>query len=494
MHPTRTIPAAPSHSLGSHEKYLRGRLRSLGVAETSLDDAVQDVFEVLVRRIAEYDSRFSLRQWMAGVARKVASRHREQVRRAPGTVDEARLPSPNLDPEGWAARQQGLAVLRRFLSGLDDDRWAVFVLSEIEGLRGTEIAAELGVNLNTVYARLRAAKQAFARAVGAPPRAGRMWLFAPSWLFRRPGTAAFTTPLVLVGLGALGLTATLGVRACEARPTEVQAVVSSTAPVVEPSPASPAGIAPRDVDAAALTAPAQTHRGPPEPDAEGWYAGGSGNSESGGAMLSYTLKYRFEGSDLVVHGEYSSDGEAPTHKYGWLVMDGLVLVDGLADWPLVLAAGEQRTYVWRLRAERNGVVRVSLSDGFVPREDASSHDYRFVHTQWQLRHCGAEECAVRVRSIAPYLSGVTNPVELRNDCKRSIEVVLSPAQIEIPPLDAPVHKLAVGERRALIVDSALAFTRRDEEGDLVGTIISDTPGAVIRFAGESCEMLSADAP
>ncbi|MFY0533997.1 RNA polymerase sigma factor [Nannocystis pusilla] len=55
--------------------------------------------------------------------------------------------------------------LQAFLGELDPDRWAVFVLSEIEGLRGTEIAAELGVNLSTVYARLRVAKAGFERTM-----------------------------------------------------------------------------------------------------------------------------------------------------------------------------------------------------------------------------------------------------------------------------------------------------------------------------------------
>ncbi|MFY0533998.1 RNA polymerase sigma factor [Nannocystis pusilla] len=85
---TTTPPSRPidllSEACARHEVYLRGRLRGLGVPEAGLDDAVQDVFEVLVRRIGAYDRRFSLRQWMAGVARKIARRHRERAQRAPG--------------------------------------------------------------------------------------------------------------------------------------------------------------------------------------------------------------------------------------------------------------------------------------------------------------------------------------------------------------------------------------------------------------------------
>jgi len=69
MNVPRLLPAPPVDGLARHQDYLRARLRGLGVSGANLDDAVQDVFEVLIRRIGDYDSRFSLRQWMAGVAR-----------------------------------------------------------------------------------------------------------------------------------------------------------------------------------------------------------------------------------------------------------------------------------------------------------------------------------------------------------------------------------------------------------------------------------------
>ena len=61
---------------------------------------------------------------------------RERAVRALGVLDEAEVAAPGPDPEGWASRQEALAELQGFLGELDPDRWAVFVLSEIEGLRG----------------------------------------------------------------------------------------------------------------------------------------------------------------------------------------------------------------------------------------------------------------------------------------------------------------------------------------------------------------------
>ncbi|MCY1014013.1 hypothetical protein OV079_52530 [Nannocystis pusilla] len=114
---TTTPPSRPIDLLreacARHEAYLRGRLRGLGVPEAGLDDAVQDVFEVLVRRIGAYDRRFSLRQWMAGVARKIARRHRERALRAPGALEEAEMAAPGLDPESGHRGRRRWPICRR---------------------------------------------------------------------------------------------------------------------------------------------------------------------------------------------------------------------------------------------------------------------------------------------------------------------------------------------------------------------------------------------
>jgi len=41
------------------------------------------------------------------------------------------------------------------------------VLAELEGMSAPEIAEARGINVNTVYTRLRAARQRFCRLVGA---------------------------------------------------------------------------------------------------------------------------------------------------------------------------------------------------------------------------------------------------------------------------------------------------------------------------------------
>jgi RNA polymerase sigma-70 factor (ECF subfamily) len=142
-------------------------LRQLGVDPAQIDDAAQDVFLVLHRRLAEYDTGRSLTNWLWGIARGVASTYRRGARRRQRlheALPQGPLPEPrSLDEH--AARCQANAVLHDFLSSLDEDKCAVFVLAEIEGCTGPEIAERLAVNINTVYARLRSARQRFDAAV-----------------------------------------------------------------------------------------------------------------------------------------------------------------------------------------------------------------------------------------------------------------------------------------------------------------------------------------
>lgn len=498
MHRHSLHPMAPIAGLSHHAVYLRARLRGLGVAESNLEDAMQDVFEVLVRRIGDYDARFSLRQWMGGVARKVARRHRERELRAPISVDEGRLVAPDRDPESAAARRQGLRVLQRFLDGLDEERWAVFVLSELEGLRGTEIAAELEVNLSTVYARLRSARAAFEAAAVREREVGRAWfagwVAGPTSLFRRTSAAAFVTPLVLCGLVIVGGGAMIGTRACGDGGGEVEVVKASAESVVLKEGVRATGIAGREVDPAGVGGHVLASGGPPVPDAEGWYGGGGGSSSGGTGACSHRIAYRLEGAELVLRVAYCNDDEVPTMRYGKLEPDGFEIVEGLASWPIELAVGEEQTKYWRLRATREGVVRAPLLGGLTADEMLGATLFRFVNGGGRLRFCEQDECAERASSIEEGLSGEKVTVNVHNECDRVVEVVLLPEGTELPPPDAPHYEFAAGEVRALEIDRGVSFTRRGEDGRFRGTIHTDTPGAQVRFFGKDCDSLGASDP
>jgi RNA polymerase sigma-70 factor (ECF subfamily) len=150
-----------------HFAFVWRTVRRLGVPERSVDDAVQDVFVVVHRRLAGFEGRSSLRTWLYGIARRVAHDHRRRVGRKergealPDGLADPAAPSPDRE----VARAQAARLLYSILEGLDDEKREVFVLAELEQMTVPEIAEATGVNLNTVYSRLRAARQAFEAGV-----------------------------------------------------------------------------------------------------------------------------------------------------------------------------------------------------------------------------------------------------------------------------------------------------------------------------------------
>jgi len=56
-------------------------------------------------------------------------------------------------------------LLDRILESMDEEKRAVLLLVDVEELSVTEAADVLGVNLNTLYWRLRMARRSFQRTV-----------------------------------------------------------------------------------------------------------------------------------------------------------------------------------------------------------------------------------------------------------------------------------------------------------------------------------------
>lgn len=223
-----------------HAGMVRRALRQLGVAPASLDDAVQDVFVVLHRRIDAFERGRSVENWLWGIARGVASGYRRGERRRDRL--HAALPAPegSSPPERGVARREAADILDEFLGSLDADKCAVFVLSEIEGRRGPEIAEQLQVNLNTVYARLRAARQRFDDAMVDHRAPGRRPLFA-AWLgWAWPG-AWLGKPVAAVGVAAIAAAVAVGAgpSTMSIAPGEAEVVAAVAEPVIEAAPVHP---------------------------------------------------------------------------------------------------------------------------------------------------------------------------------------------------------------------------------------------------------------
>lgn len=155
-----------------HAVFVWRSLRLLGVHPDSLDDAVQEVFLVVHRRLGEFEGRSSLRTWLYAIARRVA----RNVRRGAGRRGAAEpvagdlLDAGGRTPLELAERAEAGRVLLEVVDGLSEDQREVFLLVEVEEMSVPEAAEALGVNLNTCYSRLRAARARFERLLAARRR------------------------------------------------------------------------------------------------------------------------------------------------------------------------------------------------------------------------------------------------------------------------------------------------------------------------------------
>jgi len=146
----------------AHFRFVWRCLRSLGVRDSQLDDALQDVFMVVQRRLDDFDGGAELRTWLYAIALNITRKYRERLRREPLPLEvDPEQSGPASSAEGAALRGERLALARTALEALSDEQREVFVFARVEQMSAPEIAEVIGIPLNTVYSRLRAARLAF---------------------------------------------------------------------------------------------------------------------------------------------------------------------------------------------------------------------------------------------------------------------------------------------------------------------------------------------
>jgi RNA polymerase sigma-70 factor (ECF subfamily) len=149
---------------GEHFRGVWRTLRRLGVADAQLDDAAQDVFVVVHRRLGDFDGR-SLRGWLYAIAVRVASDYRREAERRQVVPLGEAIADASPGPGRVSEVNEAVRLLHTLLAQLDIDKRTVFVLAELEQLSVPEIAEALGINLNTIYSRQRAARAQFDAAL-----------------------------------------------------------------------------------------------------------------------------------------------------------------------------------------------------------------------------------------------------------------------------------------------------------------------------------------
>jgi RNA polymerase sigma-70 factor, ECF subfamily len=126
---------------------------------------------IVHRRLAEFEGRSSLRTWLFGIVLNVVRAHRRSLLakhphalRSEVAADLEAVRDAAPGPHEIATQAEAVRLVDRFLEALDEGKREVFVLAELEQMSAPEIATAVGIPLNTVYSRLRLARQEFAAA------------------------------------------------------------------------------------------------------------------------------------------------------------------------------------------------------------------------------------------------------------------------------------------------------------------------------------------
>lgn len=132
-------------------------LRRFGVREDRLEDSFQQLYLIASTKLDDIRPG-SERAFVYGIAIRLArSSRREAWREIPEDAIEAH-PSPHVTADMLVDQRRLVELCDRVLEALKPDLRETFVLYEIEGLTGVEIAELLEIPEGTVHSRLRRAR------------------------------------------------------------------------------------------------------------------------------------------------------------------------------------------------------------------------------------------------------------------------------------------------------------------------------------------------
>jgi len=145
----------------TESSYVWKTLKRLGVPDRDLQDVTHDVFMTVHRRFDDYDATRPVRPWLFGIAFRTALRYRELLRNQREVIgdDTVEVADETPSADEQLVAHQARQLLLKALESVDLEQRAAFVMHDIDGFSVPEIATALAVPLNTVYSRLRLARE-----------------------------------------------------------------------------------------------------------------------------------------------------------------------------------------------------------------------------------------------------------------------------------------------------------------------------------------------
>jgi RNA polymerase sigma-70 factor (ECF subfamily) len=146
----------------------------LGGSQVDVEDVVHEVFLVAQRRLPEFRGDAKPTTWLFRITDLIVRAHRRKARmrawlgrRLAEDRDPTGLGSVQISPVEDLVERERAALVYRALDALGEKYRSPFVLYELEGLSGEEIAALTGIKLATVWVRLHRARARFVARINA---------------------------------------------------------------------------------------------------------------------------------------------------------------------------------------------------------------------------------------------------------------------------------------------------------------------------------------
>jgi RNA polymerase sigma-70 factor, ECF subfamily len=142
-------------------------LRRLGVRERDVEDVAQEVFVLVHKKLSTYDASRSMQLWLFGFCLRTASSYRRLARHRQVVQGEFDTEIAHSDPlpDDRMVALQNRRMLLDALDQLQEDRREVFVMHDLNDFNAAQIAEMLSIPVNTVYSRLRLAREELKKAL-----------------------------------------------------------------------------------------------------------------------------------------------------------------------------------------------------------------------------------------------------------------------------------------------------------------------------------------
>jgi RNA polymerase sigma-70 factor, ECF subfamily len=175
-----------TNALSFEEVYAKGFphvvrwTRAFGGLDADLEDLAQETFVVVRRQLPKFDGK-NLRGWLYRITQRTVRDYREGAwfRRALGKRHEdgraaRRSMALEPDPSEVLERREAFRFLSELLGKISESQRTAFILFEIEGYTGEEIAELEDVPLNTVWSRLHHARKELYMLIDEARTQGRL--------------------------------------------------------------------------------------------------------------------------------------------------------------------------------------------------------------------------------------------------------------------------------------------------------------------------------